>query len=264
MITAGIDVGARTVKALILEGGKVIGRGLALTGFDQKESAEQALQEALRAAGLAAGDVEAIVATGAGRKEVPFARDGVTEVISAARGAVFLYPSARTVIDVGAEEGRALKVDAAGKVLDFAVNEKCAAGAGSFVEAMARALELRLEDMGALSLTSRNEVPMNAQCVIFAESEVVSLIHARTPKEDIVRAIHDAIASRISSMVRRVGIEKEVALVGGMARNVGFIDSLRRDLGLDFLIPEDPEFVGALGAALIAAGSMAPAGSGWR
>jgi len=120
-------------------------------------------------------------------------------------------------------------------------------------EAMARALEVPLEKMGGLSLKSQNAVPMNAQCAIFAESEVVSLIHAKTPKEDIVRAVHDAIASRITSMVRRVGIEREVALVGGVARNVGFVKSMKDDLELEILIPEDPEFVGALGAAIAAA-----------
>lgn len=252
MITAGIDVGAKTVKVVILKDGQVLARGQSLTGFDQNLSANEALDNAVREAGISRGDIQAIVATGAGRKEVEV-NDSVTEVIATGRAAVWLNPSIRTVIDVGAEEGRALKINEEGKVVDFAVNEKCAAGAGTFVEAMARALEVRLEDMGALSLKAEKEVPMNAQCAIFAESEVVSLIHAKTPKPDIVRAIHNAIASRISSMARRVGIDREVALVGGVARNVGFVSSLQGDLGQDLFIPEEPEYVGALGAALIAA-----------
>lgn len=253
MTTVGIDMGAKTTKVVILKDGRVVARCMVLTGFDQKEAAEKALAEALQQAGLRREDVKRMVATGVGRKAVPFAQDDVTEVRADARGAVFLFPAAKTVIDVGAEEGRAIKCTPEGKVADFAINEKCAAGAGTFVEAMARALELRLDDMGTLSLRSQKAVPMNAQCTVFAESEVVSLVHAKTPKEDIARAIHDAIASRITSMARRVGIEKDIALIGGVARNVGFVDALRRGLETDgLLIPEDPEFVGALGAALVA------------
>jgi benzoyl-CoA reductase subunit D len=130
------------------------------------------------------------------------------------------------------------------------INERCAAGAGTFVEAMSRALEVKLEEMGTLSLKAERAVPMNAQCTIFAESEVVSLIHAKTPKADISRAIHDAIADRIASMTRRLGIQRDVVLVGGVAKNIGFIASLKRALGVDLLVPDEPEFVGALGAAL--------------
>jgi benzoyl-CoA reductase subunit D len=185
-------------------------------------------------------------------KEITFANDTITEVGAAARGAKYYFPNARTVIDVGAEEGRALKCDENGKVIDFAINEKCAAGAGAFTESMARALEVKLEDIGNLSLNSDQEIEMNAQCAVFAESEVVSLIHAKTTKENIARAVHDAISSRITAMVRKVGIEKEIALVGGVARNIGFVDSIKRDLESDVLIPEDPEYIGALGAAIAA------------
>lgn len=253
MITAGIDCGAKNTKVVIRKDGEVVGKSLILSGFDQKAAAEEAYDMALKEANLSRDDIEHITATGVGMKEAPFADETITEVGSAAKGTVFLFPQARTVIDVGAEEGRAIRADENGKVVDFAVNEKCAAGAGAFTEAMARALEVPLEKMGELSLKSENAVPMNAQCAIFAESEVVSLIHAKTPKEDIVRAVHDAIASRITSMVRRVGIEREVALVGGVARNVGFVKSMKDDLELEVLIPEDPEFVGALGAAIAAA-----------
>jgi benzoyl-CoA reductase subunit D len=157
-------------------------------------------------------------------------------------------------VDVGAEEGRAIRVDDNGKVVDFAVNERCAAGAGAFTEAMARALEIPLEEIGPLSLTSTKAVPMNAQCAVFAESEVVSLIHQKTEKQDIARAVHDAMASRITSMARRVGVEPQVVLIGGVARNPGFVDALQRDLELELLVPDDPDFVSALGAALLAAG----------
>jgi benzoyl-CoA reductase subunit D len=175
-------------------------------------------------------------------------------VAADAKGSLLLNRNLRTIIDVGAEEGRAIKCTAEGKVADFAVNEKCAAGAGSFVEAMSRALELPLEEMGEMSLRSKNAVAMNAQCTVFAESEVVSLVHAKTPKEDIVRALHDAIANRIVSMARRVGVEETVGLIGGVGYNVGFIDALRRCLEVASVwVPPQPEYVGAIGAAVAAA-----------
>jgi benzoyl-CoA reductase subunit D len=253
MITAGIDMGAKTIKVVILNDSQVAAKSILLGGLDTCQSAEQAFDEALKSADLSSNAIEHITATGAGRRGAPLAHDEVTEVGANAKGAVFLFPAARTVIDVGAEEGRGIRCDGGGKVVDSVINEKCAAGAGTFTEAMARALELKLEEMGKLSLQATKAVPMNAQCTVFAESEVVSLVHAKTPKADIVRAVHDAIASRIISMVRRVGVEKEVVLIGGMAKNIGFVDSLKRGLEMDLVVPEEPEFVGALGAALIAA-----------
>jgi predicted CoA-substrate-specific enzyme activase len=254
MLTAGIDLGAKTVKVVLLEDGKVVGRKITLGGLDQRESAEKLLNEALAEAGKSLSDVEKVVSTGAGRKDAPGAHEDVTEVGAAARGINFIYPSVRTVIDIGAEEGRGVKADARGRAMDFVINEKCAAGAGSFIEGMARALELKIEDFGPLSLESTETVPMNAQCAVFAESEVVSLIHSKTAKQDICRAIHDAIASRIISMVRRIGVEQDVALVGGMAKNPGFIAAMKRGLEIEnIIVPDEPEYVGALGAAVIAA-----------
>ena len=253
MITAGIDMGAKTIKVVILKDGQIIGRGNVFSGFETRESAEEALRLALDEAGLTLKDIQTIYATGAGRKEAPHAVNDITEVGADARGIFNLFPKVRTLIDVGAEEGRGIKCSAEGKVIDFVVNEKCAAGAGSFTESMARALEVSLEDFGKISLTSNKEITMNAQCAVFAESEVVSLIHAKTPKADIAKSVHDAIASRIISMVRRVGIDQEVALIGGVAYNVGFVDALKRGLESDVIIPENPEYIGALGAALAAA-----------
>ncbi len=253
MITAGIDVGAKTIKAVVVKDGEIAGQAIVPAGFDTKEAAEKAYDQALTASGVAREEIAALIATGAGRKEVSYATDTVTEVGADARGVAKLFPSARTVIDVGAEEGRAISINDTGKVQDFAVNEKCAAGAGAFTEAMARALEVPLDGLGEFSLKSTQAVPMNAQCTVFAESEVVTLVHAKTPKADIARAVHDAIADRITSTVRRVGINKDVALIGGVARNIGFVKSLEEDLEMKLLIPADPEFVGALGAALIAA-----------
>jgi benzoyl-CoA reductase subunit D len=169
-----------------------------------------------------------------------------------AKAGVYLFPKARTIIDVGAEEARAVKCDDKGIMVDFVVNERCAAGAGAFIEAMARALEVKLEDMGPLSLKAERASPINATCVIFGESDVVTLIHRQESKPEIARAVFDAMADRVSSMVHRLGINPDVVLVGGVAKDVGFVASLRRKLGVDVLIPEYPKFAGALGAALVA------------
>jgi benzoyl-CoA reductase subunit D len=253
MITAGIDMGSKTIKILFLEDNKILAQQLVLGGFDQRSVVEEAFLQNLKKANISRETIKHITVTGAGKRDVPFANSDVTEVIAAAKGAVFLSPSVRTVIDVGAEEGRGIRCDAEGKVIDFAINEKCAAGAGAFIEAMARALEVDIERMGKLALESQRAVPMNAQCAVFAESEVVTLIHAKTPKQDIAKAIHDAIASRIASTVRKIGFEREIMLIGGVAKNIGFQEALRKELDVEkLLIPQEPEFVAALGAATVA------------
>lgn len=257
MITAGVDVGNKHARAVILKDGQVLSKGEVLSGFDQKKAAGEAFNQALKEAGLQKEDIQFVMATGAGKAEVTFANGDITDVGAATKGAKFICPSAGFVVDIGAEEGRAAKIDRNGRVVDFAVNEKCAAGAGSFVEAMSRALEIPVEQMGELSLQSTRAVPMNAQCAVFAESEVVSLIHAKTSKMDIARAVHDAMASRIISMVRRVGVEKDLVLIGGMANNPGFVKSMEDGLEMKVVIPGDPNFAGALGAAAAAVEKVA-------
>jgi len=254
MLTAGIDMGSRATKVVVLRDGAILGHAIGISGFDATATARELLEAALEQAGVTRGDLRSIVATGTGRDEAPEKTRTLTEVGCAARAALHLFPDTRTVIEVGAEEGRAVRCDEQGRVIDFAVNEKCAAGAGAFAEAMARALEVSLEELGPLSLRSEKAIPMNAQCAVFAESEVVSMIHANVAKADMARAVHDAMASRIVSMVRRVGLAPAVTLLGGLARNVGFVESLRRGLEVTSLhIPADPELGGALGAALAAA-----------
>jgi benzoyl-CoA reductase subunit D len=254
MISAGIDMGAKTIKVLLLKEGQIIARAMRVAGFEVVEAAQEVMQVALQQAGISRSQVSSVIATGAGRDQAPDKNHCLTEVGCAARGAVHLFPGARTVVDVGAEEGRAIRCDEQGRVVDFAINDRCAAGSGAFCEAMARALEVSIDELGPLSLESTETISMNAQCAVFAESEVVSLIHGNVAKPDVARAVHDAIASRIISMLRGVGITPPVALVGGLARNVGFVDSLRRGLDIDRLkIPEHPEYISALGAALAAA-----------
>jgi benzoyl-CoA reductase subunit D len=253
VITAGIDLGTQSVKAVILKDGSVISRGQAFSGFDPAKAAEQAVGEALKKAKLSINNVDHVTATGSGMDMAPYSNSTISMMGADAKAGVYLFPKARTIIDIGAEEARAVKCDDKGIMVDFIVNERCAAGAGAFIEAMARALEVKLEDMGPLSLKAERASPINATCVIFGESDVVTLIHRQESKPEIARAVFDAMADRVSSMVYRLGINPDVVLVGGVAKDVGFVASLKRKLGIDVLIPEHPEFAGALGAALTAA-----------
>jgi len=256
MIVAGIDIGGKNVHAVIMKDGTMLAKGAMPAGIKKAESAEQVYSELIKKAGLKREDVERVVATGSAGDRAAFAQGVIADAAADARGAHKLIPTARTIIDVGGEEGRAIKISAEGKVLDFAVNEKCAAGTGTFVDTMARALEIPVEEMAKLSLESTHAVPMNAQCAVFGESEVVSLIHAKTPKPDIARAVHDAIAGRIGSVARIVGLEDDITMIGGVANNVGFVESLKKDLGKDVKVPQDPDYVGALGAALAASAGV--------
>ena len=254
MITAGIDCGAQNTKTVILKDGQIIGKASVLSGFDQEKAVKGSLEQALEIAGIARDNIEKIGGTGSGKNAISVADTEVNDIKAMANAANYFFPNARTVTDVGAEEGRAVKIDEKGNVVDFAINEKCAAGAGAFIEAMARALEVTVEEMGPLSLKSDKEIPMNAQCVIFAESEVVGLIHAKTDKSDISKAIHDAMVSRIVSMISRVGVNEDVVMLGGVGQNPGFVEAMKRELKVEKLyIPDDPEFGAAVGAAVVAA-----------
>jgi len=254
VITAGVDCGAKNTKTVILKDDQIIGKGKLLTGFDQEKAVIGSLAQALESAGVSIEEIQKMGGTGSGSKSIKMADETVNDIKAMAKGANYFFPNSRTVADVGAEEGRAVKIDENGNVVDFAINEKCAAGAGAFIEAMSRALETPLEEMGPLALKSDKEIPMNAQCVIFAESEVVGLIHAKTEKPDISKAIHDAMASRIVSMIRRVGVNEDVTILGGVGYNPGFVEAMKRELKVEKIyIPDVPEFGTAVGAAVVAA-----------
>lgn len=250
MVTIGVDAGSLTTKAVVMEGLFVLGRSLVHSS--EKDAGSMAIGEALKAAGLSRDRVTAIVSTGIGRAEVPDTLQA-TEIACDARGAKHLLPTASTVIDMGAEGSRAIRCDESGRVSDFVLNDKCAAGSGVFLDAMAKALRVSVPEMGELSLKSTQDVNITAMCVVFAESEVVSQIHRKVPKEDILNGIHKSIATRLVGMVNRVGIRKDVVAVGGVARNAGVVRWLRELLNVEIAVPESPEFVGAIGAALIAA-----------
>ncbi len=253
MITAGIDMGAAFAKMVIVKDGEVIGKGICKVTLEPEEAVRTVQELALKDAGVRPDEIQRVGATGAGRKLVKNADLVVTDVTADATGANYLDKTVRTVIDVGGEEARAVKINEEGKVVSFAVNDKCAAGAGAFIEAMTRALELPMEDFAKYSLKSTQKIPINAQCAIFAESEVVSLINELTPREDICRAVHDGISERVSSMAKRVGIEEKVALIGGGAKNIGLLKSLEDAVGMKIIVLPDPEFVSALGIGILAA-----------
>jgi len=250
MIAAGIDAGAKTVKAVVARDGVAVAKSMGPAGLDLAAVADRLLKEAVGAAGIGWNDLAKIVVTGSGGTAVPFATNKVTVTRAMALAGARLDGTARTVIDVGAEESRAVRLDERGNLVDFALNDKCAAGAGSFIEAMSRALEVGVSDLGPLALTTDRAVGMNAQCVIFAESEVVSLIHRKTPPAEIVRAAYAALANRVFVLLKKLGVNPVVMVVGGVARDPGFLDALARKLDTKLVVPPDPEYAGAYGAAL--------------
>lgn len=249
MITVGIDSGNQNTKAVVLYDGKIAGKAMILTEFDASQAAMKVYDMVLTDAGVHRDEVAAVATTGAGRSTVEFAKGSVNEVGSAVRGARFIYPNTSLVIDLGAEGCRAIRLNTDGKVKNYEVNDKCASGAGTFIETMARTLQVTTEEMGTYSMRHTKNLPMNAQCVVFAESEVISLIHQKESKEDIAHGIHIGIANRISSLVRRVGIVDGITLIGGPGHNIGLVQCLKAELGKDIEVPVDTNYISALGAA---------------
>ncbi|NPV54991.1 MAG: 2-hydroxyglutaryl-CoA dehydratase [Firmicutes bacterium] len=255
MIAAGVDIGSLSAKAVLLnvDRGQILGYSIMPTGASSRDVAERVLAEAARRAGVDVGKVGRVVATGYGRIAVPFADRKVTEITCHARGAYHLFPRTRTVIDIGGQDSKVIRIGKDGRVVDFVMNDKCAAGTGRFLEVMARALEVNLEDMGRLSGLARERLAISSMCTVFAESEVISLIAEGRPKEDIIRGLHDAVSERVAGMAERVGLEDSITMTGGVAKNDGVVRSLEERLGVKISRPEEPQIVGALGAALIAA-----------
>ncbi len=253
MYYAGVDVGAATGKVVILgEEGEMVGFSIVPTGASSRRAAEVALEKALEKAGLDRDLVGPMVATGYGRASVDYAEKQVTEITCHARGAYHLYPQARTVIDIGGQDSKVILIGPKGRVLDFLMNDKCAAGTGRFLEVMARALELDIEELGEVGLRARRPVSISSTCTVFAESEVVGLVAEGVSREDIVAGLHKAIARRIGAMAARVGFVPPVIMAGGVAKNRGAVKALEEELGVPLIVPEEPQIVGALGAALLA------------
>jgi predicted CoA-substrate-specific enzyme activase len=207
---------------------------------------------ALREAKIQKEELLGIVTTGYGRASFPLADKRITEITCHARGAFFVHPETRTVIDIGGQDSKVIRLDGQGRNVDFQMNDKCAAGTGRFLEVMAHALEVNLEDLGRLSRSATRTIQISSTCTVFAESEVVSLIAENQPKEVIIRGLHDAIADRLLGLVHRLGIEEQVALTGGVAKNEGVVHALEERLGVKLFVPPEPQIIGALGAALVA------------
>jgi predicted CoA-substrate-specific enzyme activase len=252
MITAGIDVGVKTIKIVILKDNEVIASGIAPSdGFERGKAAEQLWNNVLKQARLSESDVDTVIATGTGKTDVGFANNNVVEVVADVQGALRLFPSVRTLIDVGAEQIRVIKFNRTGKIINYVLNQQCAAGLGTFTESMARVLGVTLEEMSKLMLSSKSDITINAECGVYASLDVATLIHNNTARADIARAVLDAVANKINATVNLTNIDKPIILIGGVARNEGIIDALKRRMGIDFLVPQEPEMAGALGAALI-------------
>jgi len=257
VITAGVDIGSLTGKALILEDSRIVSWSLLPTGANSSVSAKRAIDAALEEASLSLTDVEYIVSTGYGRLVVPFAQGNVTEISCHARGAHWLFPKARTILDMGGQDCKAIRCDDSGKVTNFVMNDKCAAGAGRSMEVMAEVLQLPLDDLGRLSLEIvEAEVPVSNTCVVFAKSEALSHLRRGKHANDVLAGVCEALAARVHGLLNRVGVESEFVISGGIARNVGIVKRMADKTGLVPRMPPEPQIVGALGAALFARDSL--------
>jgi predicted CoA-substrate-specific enzyme activase len=245
---AGVDIGSTMTKVVIMNQ-TMLASVIGPTGPEHRKLANRVMEEALAKAKLSFDEITYVVATGYGRINVPFADKQITEISCHARGVGYLLPEARTVIDIGGQDCKGIKLKE-GRAVDFVMNDKCAAGTGRFLEVTAEGLGVKLEDMGRLSLAAKNRVEISSTCTVFAAQEVVARLSEGVPLPDIIAGLHEAIASRIYSMVRRLKIEREVALTGGGAKNIGLVKALEAKLGFPVLLPPEPLLTGAIGAAL--------------
>jgi len=250
---AGVDVGSTQTKAVIIdEAGTIVGRSLGDTGANVVRAAETAYETALAEAGLGEREVEYVIGTGYGRYRVTFGNTQVTEISCHGRGAVHMFPNTRTVVDMGGQDTKAIRVAPTGEIVDFCMNDKCAAGTGRFLGAASMALDIPLPDLGPTALRSTKPVRISTTCTVFAESEVLAWLGKGKKIEDILWGVHQSIAVRSVGLLRRVGIEDEVTFTGGVSRNAGMVKALEDKLGTKLNISEESHYMGALGAALFA------------
>lgn len=253
MYVLGIDSGSTSTNAVLLDDEKKI-RAFAVvrTGAKSNDSADKILEQVLDAVGIKQEDLSCIVSTGYGRVSIPFADTNVTEISCHGKGAHYLNPAVRTILDIGGQDSKAIKLNEHGEVVDFVMNDKCAAGTGRFLEMMARTLEISIDELGPISLDWKEDIDISSMCSVFAESEVISLIAQNKETADIAHGLHKAIAGKSISLLKRVGLESTIMMTGGVAKNVGVVRTLEERLGEKIFIHEEPEIVGALGAALYA------------
>jgi (R)-2-hydroxyacyl-CoA dehydratese activating ATPase len=254
VIVAGIDIGSITTDALLFDKEKgIVGYTILQTGADSRKVADVAIDKALGEAGMSRSDLEYVVATGCGRKRASLAKEAITEITCIAKGVNHLFPNARTIVDIGGQDTKAVRIDGKGRVVEFEMNDKCAAGTGRFIEVMANALKVDLDRIGELSLKYRKDLTISSICTVFAESEVISLVSEGEELDDILYGIHRAIADRTMGLVNRLGgVEQEVVMAGGVAKNIGVVRALEKVMGTEIKIPFESQVVSALGAALLA------------
>jgi len=258
-LVAGVDVGSTTTKVVLIEDSQVLAAKVCATGANCRKAADALLAAALQSSGRERSEVRSVVSTGYGRKLVDFADEIVSEITANAKGAVWLHRGevpVRTIIDVGGQDSKVICVDRSGLVTNFAMNDKCAAGTGRFLEVLSRILEIDLDQLGEISLQSRKSLEISSVCTVFAESEVVSLISQGKSVEDIVAGLHRSVARRVGDLVTTVGLQEAVFFDGGPALNCGLIKAFEEELGVSLIVPESPQIVTATGAALVASDSL--------
>lgn len=255
MLVGGIDVGAATAKAVIFRNDRILGYAIMPTGYDVKVAANKVIKEALKKAGLATSVnvLEYVVSTGYARESMDLADKTTTEIICHAKGAHFMIASARFIIDMGGQDSKAIEVDPLGNVTNFVMNSKCAAGTGRFLEVMAQVLEIKsVADMGPLVLESKEPCAITSTCTVFAETEVVVLRAKGKDRNDLLAGVHKAVASRVAIMASSLTLRPDVIFTGGVAKNAGVKKFLEKEMGVELLVPDEPQIIGALGAAVIA------------
>lgn len=252
MPVAGIDVGAVATKVAVFEEKEVLTYALTSSRPDAGEVASHCLNLALVKIGLHRSDIDYVVSTGYGRRNVDFADKTVTEITAQASGVKYHFPATRTIIDIGGQDSKAISLDEHGAVVNFLMNDRCAAGTGRFLEVMSITLGVNLEDLGRISVKSKTQAEISSMCTVFAESEVISLMAQGRCKDEIIAGLHTSIAKRVAVMAKQLGIMKDVIFTGGVAKNIGVKVALEKVLSIDVKTPPEPQLTGALGAALIA------------
>ena len=253
IITAGIDIGSTTAQAVILGDDKIMTYSNIRAGADRVETAEKALDLALKGTNISRTDIKYIIGTGYGRYLIPFSDKNVTEITCHARGANYFFPNVRTVLDMGGQDCKVINCGENGKVKSFVMNDKCAAGTGRSMEVISKLLGIPLEDIGPLSLDIKDAPPrFGSSCVVFAKSEALKMIRSGISRNDVLAAYCNALVERVISLIQRVGIQEEFVISGGIAKNVGVVKRLEKDLAIKAQICFEPQIVGAVGAAIIA------------
>jgi predicted CoA-substrate-specific enzyme activase len=254
MIAAGCDVGSLTSKAVILKDNTIIKSVIIKSKAKPGESAGEVMKQALAGAGISMKDIDYCVGTGYGRDKISFMNEAITEIACHGKGAQWLVPSARTVLDIGGQDCKAMKLGATGVMIKFTANDKCASGTGRFLEVMARVLGVGLADLGEISLSSKSPVTLASACTVWAQADVIQFLNNKVPVEDIAAGVNNAMASRMAVIVNNIGLERDVVMTGGVAKNLGVVAALEKLLGLRIkrINRADPQLAGAIGAALFA------------